>query len=419
MFLSACIIAGYVVCIVLIQSGVAVAFMRQLWRFQRRRGCDESLPRAAIVMSVRGTDPQLAETIERLLYQDYPHYVIHIIADGEKDPAVEVIRGVIQRRGATNVSISFLRGRKTTCSLKCQALAQAIGELDDDCEVVAFIDGDALPYPAWLRDLVRPLSDTRVGVTTGNRWYAPATAHWGSLVRYFWNAGAIVQVWMNGIVWAGSMAMRTEVIREIGLVDGWGRALSVDATVGRLLHKHGYGVSFVPGVMLVNTESITLGRFMSWVQRQLVAAKSSGGGWIMVGLHTFALTAIQLVSFSLLVGGLVTGDHVVAGISGAALALFWGSSLVTTVTIEWLVRRVVRSYDGESRWLDGTKVAMLPLALILTYLVFPCLFVGASFRRKVAWRGIQYEILGGRAVRMIAYRPIGAVADMDANASVI
>jgi hypothetical protein len=52
-------------------------------------------------------------------------------------------------------------------------------------------------------------------------------------------------------------------------------------------------------------------------------------------------------------------------------------------------------------------------------MVFPCLFVGASFRRRVAWRGIQYEILSGRAVRMISYRPIGAVSEMDANVSVI
>jgi len=418
-FISACTIAGYVVCIVLIQSGVAFAFMRRLWLFRRTRPRDESLPKAAIVLSVRGSDPQLAETIERLLCQDYPAYVIHIVADSEQDPAVAVIRDVLQRRGATNVTISYLRGRRTNCSLKCHALAQAIDELADDCEVVAFIDGDALPYAAWLNDLVAPLRDPKVGVTTGNRWYAPATEQWGSLVRYFWNAGAIVQVWMNGIVWAGSMAMRTEVIREIGLVDAWGRALSVDATVGRLLHQHGYGVRFIPGVLLVNTETISLGRFMTWVQRQLVAAKSSGGGWIMVGLHTFALTAIQLVSFSLLVAGLMIGNYLVAGISGAALALCWGSSLATAMAIEWLVRRVVNSYGGQCRWLRWATLARLPLALVLTYAVFPCLFVGASFRRKVAWRGVQYEILANRAVRMIAYQPIGAASEMDANASVM
>ncbi len=419
MFLSACIIAVYVACIVAIQSGVALAFMRRLWQF--RKGIDDkgTLPEATVVLSVRGPDPQLAQTIENLLDQDYPRFALHIVVDGKQDPALPLIEEVIERKQATNVTVSLLGVPKATCSLKCNALVQAVEELPDDCEVVAFIDGDALPYRTWLRDLVRPLHDPAVGVTTGNRWYAPATASWGSLVRYFWNAGAIVQVWMNGIVWAGSMAMRKEVIHRIGLPAAWSRALSVDATVYQQIREHGLGVQFVPGVLLVNTENIALGKFMGWVQRQMVSAKFCRAGWVMVALHTFALTAIQVVSLSLTVWGLATGDGVVAGISGAALACFWGSSFVATLGVEWLVRRVVRSQGGGCRWMHpGTLVRLFP-ALILAYLVFPCIFVGATLRRRVSWRGIQYEILGPRMVRMVAYRPMGVDSEIDANASVV
>jgi cellulose synthase/poly-beta-1,6-N-acetylglucosamine synthase-like glycosyltransferase len=63
--------------------------------------------------------------------------------------------------------------------------------------VLAVIDADAVPHRWWLRDLVAPLSDPRVGVATGNRWYMPEHANWGSLVRYLWNVGAVVQVWFN------------------------------------------------------------------------------------------------------------------------------------------------------------------------------------------------------------------------------
>ncbi len=419
MFIGACLIAAYVACIVAIQSGVALAFMRRLWRFREEGPPGEELPHATVVLSVRGPDPQLAATIENLLDQEYPRFALHIVVDGRQDPALPLIREVIERKRATNVKISLLGTPKASCSLKCNSLVQAVEELADECEVVAFIDGDALPHRTWLRDLVRPLADPAVGVTTGNRWYAPPSAGWGSLVRYFWNAGAIVQVWMNGIVWAGSMALRKDMIHRIGLPAAWSRALSVDATVYQQIRAHGLGVRFVPSVLLVNTESIGLGKFIGWVQRQMVAAKFCRAGWVMVALHTFALTAIQLVSLSLTLWGLAAGDALVAGISGAALACFWGSSLATTLALESLVRRVVRAHGSTSSWMRPATVARLFPALVLTYLVFPCIFIGATLRRKVSWRGIQYEILGPRRVRMLSYQPIHVGPEIDANTSVV
>jgi hypothetical protein len=296
---------------------------------------------------------------------------------------------------------------------------QAVEEVRNGCDVLAFVDGDALPHRWWLRDLVIPLSDPSVGVTTGNRWYAPQTATWGSLVRYFWNAGAIVQVWMNGICWAGSMAMRSDVVHRTGLVKAWSRALSVDATVTRKMREHGYRVQFVPGVMLVNTETISLGKFVRWVQRQLIAAKSSRAGWPMVALQTFALTAIQAVCLVLTAWGAATGRWDVAGVSGAALAGFWMTSLVTALAIELSVRRLVRGYGENCRWLGPAAWSRLLPAIALTYLVFPGVFLGATFRRRVAWRGIQYEILGAKTIRMVAYQPIRLGPDVDANASVV
>jgi len=377
------------------------------------------LPKAAVVLSVRGLDPQLEETLENLLDQDYPDFTVHIVVDAKQDPALDVIRDVLGRREATNVSISFLRDRKANCSLKCSALIEAIGELQESHEVIAFIDGDALPYPAWLRDLVAPLKDPKIGVSTGNRWYAPAETNWGSLVRYFWNAGAVVQVWMNGIVWAGSMAMRTEVIRKVGLATAWSRALSVDATINRQMRKHGYSVHFVPSVMVLNREQISLSAFLGWVQRQLIAARSSGGGWVMVTLHTLALALINLGSLGLAITALFLDNLPAAAVSGIGLAFFWVASLASTAAIELPVRRVVRRYGGACRWLSPAALARVFPALILTYLLYPCVFAWASLRKRVTWRGVEYDIARAGKVRMIHYQPIRLSLPTDANASVV
>ena len=74
--------------------------------------------------------------------------------------------------------------------------------------MVALLDADTIPHRTWLRELVAPLADPRVGAATGNRWYMPAEAGWAGLVRYLWNAAAVVQMYCYGIAWGGTLALK-------------------------------------------------------------------------------------------------------------------------------------------------------------------------------------------------------------------
>src|SRR5260370_1328737 len=48
---------------------------------------DASLPRACILLPLRGTDPHLRQGLHQLLTQDYPNYALHIVVDSPDDPA--------------------------------------------------------------------------------------------------------------------------------------------------------------------------------------------------------------------------------------------------------------------------------------------------------------------------------------------
>ena len=87
---------------------------------------------------------------------------------------------------------------------------------------------DTIPHRTWLRELAAALADEQVGAATGNRWYMPQQPTWGSLVRLFWNAAAIVQMWFYGIAWGGTLAVKTKVFRESDLLERWGNAFCED-----------------------------------------------------------------------------------------------------------------------------------------------------------------------------------------------
>ncbi|HUG68895.1 MAG TPA: glycosyltransferase family 2 protein [Pirellulaceae bacterium] len=402
-------------CVVLTvgQCVVVAAFLWNVIRQRTALATEAPLPKAAIVLALRGPDPFLDECVRRLVAQQYPDYTIFLIVDSEEDPVLKDVERVLDETAAENVVVSVLRDPYNTCSLKCSALIQAVRELDASYEVVAFLDGDALPHPTWLTELVTPLSDAKIGVTYGNRWYVPTSRSWGTWVRYCWNVGAVIQVWLNDIIWAGSMALKTKTIQEIGLLDAWSRALSVDATVHRQLRKHNLKVLFVPTVMMVNRETISLARFVRWVQRQMVASKSCGAGWRLVGVHAVNLVATQLLALAMLFAGCFMKNQSTILLSGSGLALYWGSALVAIAATEWSMRKTVHSNGEEVRWNRWTAAIYLVPAFLLTQVAYPYALGVALFRRRVDWRGVEYDVRGVNDIRMRNYRSY-----MDSQASV-
>ena len=144
----------------------------------------EKLPRAAVLLSLRGADPQLAQGLRCLLRQDYPNYELHVVVDRRDDPAWQIVQNAADNHTRVPIHVAELREPLPTCSLKCSALVQMVSELDESCEVVALADADVLAHPCWLRELVAPLGDPDVSwprmaivgscriTATGVRWSA-------------------------------------------------------------------------------------------------------------------------------------------------------------------------------------------------------------------------------------------------------
>lgn len=366
-------------------------------------GDDGPLPRAAIVLSLRGADPSLAGVLRSLLDQDHPHYLVAVIIDSADDPAREIVEAAAAAAPPGRLMVDVLTNPPETCSLKCSALAQVVESLPADVEHVAFIDGDTRPYRSWLRDLVVRLDRPEIGAVTGNRWYAPATAGHGGLTRHFWNAGAVVQVWFNGIPWAGSLALRRDTIRDAGIIGSWRKSLSVDGTVGRCLNRHGKVVHFVPESMMLNDEEVERQSFQTWLVRQLVAARSTNTGWSVVLCHA-GLMALCLAAPPLLaVAALCRGDWPAACGGLMAITVYWSGCLNAAAMIDRGVRGVATRQGDPPPAAPATPLARRLCAVVDAHVTHLTALWHASWCRTVQWRGIHYEILAPEEVRMLSY----------------
>ena len=361
----------------------------------------DELPRAAVVLSVRGADPSLVDCLRGLLRQDYPDYEVHIIIDSEHDPAWELLRPLLDEAGTTPVRLHLLETKYETCSLKLSALAQAIGELDTSVRVVALIDADVIPYAEWLHDLVRPLADPQVGAATGLRWYLPESNDWGSLVRCLWNAAAISQQLAFRIPWGGSLAFRADQLRGPGLLDAWKHSFCEDTVSYGVLKRLGLRVHFVPAATMVNPESIELKHCLSFIRRQMLCVRLHHPRWRVVrALGVGAAFTLGLVA-AVLVASLALGDFLAAGLMMGTLATFAVTMASALLWIDNSLRLTARR-RGETLAASSWKLA---LAAPLTQIVYLGALVSVSFLRSVDWRGVTYELNGTTPVRLTAYHP--------------
>lgn len=348
--------------------------------------------KATVVLCLRGADPFLSHCLHGLLHQDYPNYTVHIVIDSPTDPAWDIVTQKLSATPDPRVRVSVLNDRKGTCSLKCSALLQAIADLDDDCEIVAFIDGDVIPYASWLRELVIPLQNKEVAATTGNRWYRPNGKQWGALIRYVWNASAVVTMYFNNIPWGGSLAFKTRYLHQTHLLELWEQALCEDVPSYQAIKAHQLKIQFVPSVLMVNREECTIESFLQWVTRQFLLVRLYHPSWWGALFYSVNTLSLILIASGAVVLGLGTGYWAIAGWMGLALLTFFGIAASLVWWLERSIQRVLRA--------RGETVQPFPLATMLKLLIclpisqFICTkaLVSTLWMRSVQWRGVSYSV---------------------------
>jgi hypothetical protein len=395
---------------------------RLAWNYWRHSGptpaADGPLPRAAVILSLRGADPSLLHCLRGLLRQDYPCYSVRIVVDSDEDPAWDMIRSVLaEGQPHDDVLVSVLTDRRETCSLKVSAQLQALAELEEDVEVVAFIDADSVPAADWLRALVLPLADPRVGASTGIRWFAPPDHGWGNLVRHAYNSASFTQMYVFHMPWGGAFAMRKETIYRSGLVDHWANCFCEDISAYGPLRKVGLKLAFVPAATQFNRESIDMAGATRFMLRQLFCVRMHHVHWLSLLscnlLNAAALTASALVCAA----AACAGELAVSALFGGLLGTYAIGLLGAFLTGEWLVRRNMRGRIADVPPYPITW-KIVPAAIMAQALSIHCMMATLTLRR-IDWRGVHYAVEGPEKIRLVEYSPYLPPQTLDPTRSVV
>ncbi len=370
--------------------------------------------RTVLIVPCKGLDSAFQKNITSLFNQDYENYLLWFVVAEKSDPAYDELcklkNQLSQSSKAQEVKI-FLAGKvgdcekqstdneqpttKYACSQKIHNLLYAYKKISDDIDALAFADSDICVRTDWLSHLVWHLRLSRIGATSGYRWFIPRRNNPASLALSVMNA-KVAQLLGNtrfNQAWGGSMAIRVDVFREIGLDKIWPKTISDDLSLSHAVKKAGKKVEFIPACIVASYESTTWPKLFEFAHRQFLITRVTAprtwwfgflsslysilGLWAGSAFAIYAAVKSSSIDYQLL-------------IILAVPVSFFAGQLSSTILRQKMISRLLEK--------DWPKLKLACAADILFFWLWSLLLlffiISSAFGRTICWRGIRYKLLG-------------------------
>ncbi len=333
---------------------------------------------------VRGVDPEAYENFASFCRQDYPDYELLFCVGGKDDPVVPLLERL--RREFPERQIRVLFGSQSNAlNDKAAKLSRLVSEARHETVVIS--DSDVRAQPDYLRTVVAPLANPKVGAVTF--LYAPIEektfldkVQTIGMVSDFY-AGLMVAWQLDGVKFALGPTIATTRAR-LAVFGGYQAIENQpgdDLLVGRLIAEQGYEVELLP-----NYTILTVADFQS--VRELLSKRTR---WYVVMRHMrpwghFGLLFTEGLPWSLVA---------VAAHPTAAVALVYlGAYLGLRFAMTWLI-----GVRGMRQRGLGRKMWLLPFWDALAFVIWLASFGRNTFR----WRGGEYRIRNGHFVPVVGH----------------
>jgi len=219
---------------------------------ERARVLPDFTPSVSILKPVRGVDFGSYENFASFCRQDYPYFEILFAVNDDEDPAVPVIRRVIAEFPQRQIRL-LVGAEHLGANRKVNKLARLAREAQN--EVLVLTDGDVRVGPRFLREVVAPLTDRKVGAVTcfyrgiAEKNLGAEIEAVGASSDFF--AGVVMAEWMEGITFAlgASIATTKEWLGKTGGFEAIAGTLADDYELGNRIAKAG-------GEVVLSRESV-------------------------------------------------------------------------------------------------------------------------------------------------------------------
>lgn len=350
-------------------------FARGRWR---EAGPPDFAPPVSILKPIRGLDPEAYENFASFCRQDYPNYEIVFCVGESDDPALPIIEKLTRDFPERSIRVLYGSG-SSGANDKVAKLARLVAEAEYEYLVIS--DSDVRVRPDYLRTVVTPLANLKVGAVTC--FYAPICEETFAeqlqtigMVSDFY-AGILVARQLDGVKFAlgPTIATTRSRLAEFGGYQSIENQPADDLLVGRLIAEHGHEVRLLPYTILTVAD---FGSLRQLLQKRL--------RWIVVMRHLRPWGHLGLLLTQGLLWSLVAiAIHPSPGVTAAYL----GTYLALRFAMTWIIG--IHGLKQTALW---RKFALIPVWDAMALLIWLTSFS----RNSIRWRDGKYYIRDGALI---------------------
>jgi len=356
----------------------AAKFHREAGRQRLAAEAVTEWPVVSLLKPVHGREVRLKENIESFFHQDYPEYEILFAVDTEENEALGIVREVCARYPNIRTQV-IVTGRSPWLNPPAYSFYKMAALAAHDILVTS--DSDVEVQPNYLREVVPPMLDPKVGMLT--------CVYRGKNVGGFWSAVHAVGMSVEmsaGVVTANllegmkfglgpTIVVRRDALEKIGGYSVLGEYFANDFVIGNLVEKAGYRVVLSRHVI---DHVVSPLKFRRVWEDEVRWAKSTRWSrpWGHLGSGLIFPIPYGILGF----------------LAAAALGRIWlavcllvialGNSLIEDLVIGWGVTRDPCARDASWLYL---------LRDLLGFFVWCASYVG----QRTVWRNVPYVLADG------------------------
>jgi len=354
-------------------------------------------PRTAVICPCRGMEPGLELNLASLCEFDHQNYEVFLVLASENDPASSILKRVAaSSRVKANIVIA---GKPENCSEKVNNLRAAVEQLPEEFEVLVFADSDGRPGKSWLHRLVAPLSDSRIGATTTQRWFIPNHNDLPTALLAAWNAAVVTMLGSHAknFCWGGGTAIRRALFEQMGMLDIWRHSFSDDYSLTMMIERTGRQIVFLPECLTPSYAQTDFAGLLEFTTRQIRITRVYRPQMWATAFATHFLYCLTLLLGFLLAFELTLASRPALHVTTLLvlpllLAAIRGALRVVGVT-EALP--ALRSPIMSQSWIYILLPAVIPFFYLLN-------FSASVLGRRLKWRGIEYELISPDQTRVVS-----------------
>jgi len=338
------------------------------------------LPPVTIFKPVHGMEEQLAANLESFFQQDYPDYEVILGVRDADNPAAKIAEEV--RARYPNVpSRLIVSGPPAWPNAKVFALDKMIAASSRPYLIIS--DSDVRVAPDFLRNIIPPLLDPKVGLVTCMYRGMPASDFWSWLealgLSVEMSSGVMVADMIEGMRFAlgPAMAVRRDALDAIGGIAAVADYYSDDFELGNRIWAKGYKVilshHIVHNVLTRRSPLRTFGDQLRWMKSTRYSRPAGHAGTSLTYAMPFGILG--------LIAAAALGRWQI-GVDLFALACV--NRIIQSIAVGWFVAR-----DPRAIWLCW----LYPVRDFFGFVAWALSYTS----RKFYWRGETYRFgKGGR-----------------------